>query len=123
MTSIFREPSATHANKSLINACRLNFNQELTVGDDRIRALKEMDLLGIAELGYLCVCHVGAPYDASTPKMMIRLASMAPGQNGDFITTTSKQAMRFIICLSSAGPITVAKPTTQRRTRHRGRSP
>src|SRR6266478_94835 len=48
--------------------------------DDVVR-----DLLGIAESGYLCVCHDDAPYGASTPKMTIRLASTTPGQNGDFM--------------------------------------
>src|SRR6185295_7719220 len=64
---------------------RLNFNQELAVGDDRIGALEKMDLVGLAELGDLCICHGDAPYRVSTPKTTIRLASTTPGQNGDFM--------------------------------------
>ena len=68
-----------------VDARRLNFNQELTVGDDGICALEKMDLLGIAELSDLCICQSDAPYRASTPKTTIRLASTPPGQNGDFM--------------------------------------
>src|SRR4029077_8191597 len=83
-----------------VDARRLDFNQELTVGDNWICALEKMDLLGIAELCDLCICHDVAPYGASTPKMTIRLASTTPGQNGDFmpdaIATRRRPLARYV---------------------------